>query len=134
MITQLFGTYQGMNDDGTIIVMTNGGIGYGIVVHDRDREILNVRGKDSEVFAYTRATYLETKVTLYGFLELDDKRVFDRVTALDGLGPATVLRLLSLLTKEQLKAAIDGKEVATLCKVPGIGKKTAEKIIDGVRL
>ena len=132
MITRLVGTYAGIDDDGSVIVMC-GCVGYAVRVSDRDRPLLAVRGQQSVALAI-RAVYREESQTLYGFVDADDRRAFDKVVKIDGCGPAVAMRLLSLLTVAQIKEAVFGKDAKALTKVPGVGAKMATKLIEGLVL
>lgn len=133
MISYLQGTTGGMEDDGAMTIIANG-VGYRVLVGDRDRDTLNKRGFGGDVVIYCRTTASENEIVVYGFLHGDDRRAFDRVTKLNGIGPVTALRLLSMLDAASLKKAVDSGNVAAICKVPGIGKKTAEKVVAELKL
>ena len=134
MISSLLGIHGGQDDDGAITVDV-AGVGYRVYVSDRDRETLNKRGVDSalpRLFCRTNAN--ENEVTIYGFISMDDRRAFDRLQKVDGVGVSTALRMLSVYDAPRLAACVAGGAVADLCKVPGVGKKTAEKICAQAKL
>lgn len=71
----------------------------------------------------------EDALQLFGFLTRDDLSVFKLLLTVNGIGPKAALGILSGLTADELRFAILGDDVATLSKAPGIGKKTAQKVI-----
>ena len=128
------GTYVGMDDDGRIEVECASGLTHGVKVSDRDRELINVRGYGSELHLHVREVVNENDVTLLGFVEMDDRRCFDGLVRVDGIGPGTAMRVLSLLSAERVIEAVREKHPTTFTGIPGIGPKTAKKIIEEVRL
>lgn len=133
MISYLSGTHGGMESDGAITAVVNG-VGYRVVVNDRDREIINKRGNGGEIVLYCRTTASENEIIVYGFLAELDRRAFDRLQKVDGVGPSTALRILSVMGFGLLDETVASKDVKEMCKIPGVGKKTAEKIIAQVKL
>lgn len=141
MISWLNGRSAGMDDDGAITVMC-GSVGYRVVVNDRDREIINVRGRGAEIELFCRSRANENDITVYGFLEVDDRRAFDKLVRVDGVGPATALRLLSVHDAGMLRTLINTARenensaiaVKPLLALPNIGKKMAKKLVDEVHL
>jgi holliday junction DNA helicase RuvA len=133
MISFLQGVHGGMEPDGAITVCV-GGVGYRVAVADRDRDKVNVRGVGGDVRLWCRTTASENEINIYGFLDEQDRRAFDRLLRVDGVGVSTALRLLSVLHATALKQIVASKQTAALCAVPGIGKKTADKIVEQVDL
>ncbi len=133
MITRLSGINGGMDDDGAIVVDVCG-VGYGVVVSDRDRGVINARGVRSAVELFIRAVYREDSATLYGFSSADDRRAFDRIRRAQQLGPGVAMKLLSRMSAAQLKVAFDSRDPDELKGIPGIGKETARRLVDKVRL
>lgn len=77
-------------------------------------------------------TYLQVKeddMQLYGFLTKDDLKIFRLLIGVNGIGPKAGLGVLSGLTADELRFAVLSDDVVTICKAPGIGKKTAQKLI-----
>lgn len=130
MISRLRGETGGMDDDGAVVVMCNG-VGYRVVVHDRDRTIINARGEggDVEIFARSIAKEPPEGVIVYGFLDVSDRRAFDHLLTVEGVGPSTALRLLSKIEHDDLKAAIINGDSKALQKIHGVGAKMSAKII-----
>ncbi|KRE52621.1 Holliday junction branch migration protein RuvA [Phycicoccus sp. Soil748] len=71
----------------------------------------------------------EDSLTLYGFASDEERDIFEQVQTVSGVGPRLALAMLSVLAPDRLRAAVTGADLATLTKVPGIGKKGAERIV-----
>lgn len=140
MISALRGYHGGMDADGGLIVFVRehpgawGGVGYRVLVNDRDRDKLNVKGPDGEVSLWCRTFSTENEVTIYGFLYEADRKAFSALLRVDGVGAVTALRLLSVYSCEHLKAYVSSKSAVALTKVPGIGRKTADKVVEQAKL
>ncbi len=137
MISGLDGTLADMDDDGALEITVTG-ITHRVYVNDRDREVINKRGLFSDVSLFCRTTVSENLITLYGFLDREDRRTFDKLRKVDGIGVATALRVLSVMDSAGFRAAIEGAALTgsqgALLKVPGIGAKLAAKIAAKVKL
>lgn len=83
----------------------------------------------STVLLYTTLIVREEGHTLYGFLSKVDKVLFEELIAVSGVGPKTALALIGHLAATELEQAIQEKNISLLCKIPGIGKKTAERMV-----
>src|SRR5699024_11189116 len=82
-----------------------------------------------EVTLYTHFVVREDVQQLYGFLNDAERQTFRTVIKITGIGPRTGLAILSGISAEQLASAVEEEDLNLLCKIPGIGKKTAERII-----
>jgi Holliday junction DNA helicase RuvA len=115
----------------TKVVVDVGGVGYGVFIplsaHGRLPQI------GEEIFLHLCQVIREDAHLLFGFLTEEEKDFFGRLTAISGIGPKTALALLGHLDLADLRAAIFGENSALLSKVPGIGKKTAERIVIELR-
>lgn len=109
-----------------IIVETNG-VGYEILIALSTASELPQTG--SEVLIHTNLIVREDSQTLYGFLNLEDKDLFNLLLNVNGIGPKTALNVIGFFSFENLAEAIHAKDIVTLAKVPGIGKKSAERLI-----
>ena len=76
---------------------------------------------------YTRVA--EDQLALFGFAEMQEKRLFEKLLTITGIGPKLAITVLSGIAPERLVNAIRGSDHATLTKIPGIGKKTAERVV-----
>ncbi len=108
---------------GWLVVDVNG-VGYEVLVPVRVAEAT----RDSVTLSVYTAVR-EDAITLYGFANSDEKAAFESLIGVSGIGPKLGLACLSGLTVDALARAINGGDVRTLSAVPGIGKKTAERLI-----
>jgi len=121
MISRLFGPVVDMDDNGRIVIDCRG-VGYDVVVHDRDRLTLNARrGTEQLVFVRTVVKEPPEGQVLYGFLDADDRRMFDRIIAVKGCGPAVAMKLLSVAPPSSVENAITN---GGTFNVRGVGPKT----------
>lgn len=88
---------------------------------------------ESEVMLYTSFIIRENSQALYGFLSLQERELFDEILNVSGIGPKTALNLIGHLPLNDLHRAITNHEITLICKVPGVGKKTAERLIIEMR-
>ncbi|MDO4411958.1 Holliday junction branch migration protein RuvA [Cutibacterium sp.] len=84
---------------------------------------------DQPMTLQTSLVVREDSLTLYGFVEADDRDAFELVQTASGVGPKLAAAIMSVLDASQLAAAISGEDESTLCRVPGIGRKGAAKMI-----
>ena len=112
-------------------VVLAGGVGYGVHVPLRVGERLPAPG--GEVELHIRQVFREDSADLYGFLESSERDLFDLLTKVSGIGPKTALTMLSRVPAETLAAGIASSDTAMLATCPGIGKKTAERIVVELR-
>lgn len=113
--------------DETGIILDNHGIGYRIFVPVSSMErSLNI---GQEVKLHTYLHIKEDAMQLYGFLSRDDLEVFQLLLGVNGVGPKAALAIISALGTDTLRFAVLSDDAATIAKAPGIGKKTAQKLI-----
>lgn len=109
------------------VILETQGVGYRLLVP------INLLGKlpslGSEVLLHASFVVREASQALYGFFSLEDRDMFETLINLSGIGPKTALNILGHLELTGLAEAISRSNVALLSKVPGIGKKTAERLI-----
>ncbi len=110
-----------------VVIQTDGGIGYEVAVPLGVFERLPARGARCALF--TELVVREDAWTLYGFDTTGERTIFQRLLGATGLGPRLALAILSTLGPERAVRSIQGKDVAALSTVVGIGKKRAEKLI-----
>ena len=109
------------------IVLESGNIGYNIMMPASSFDTQDLVGK--EVKIYTHLNVREDAMQLYGFLNLDELKTFRLLLGVYGIGPKAALGILSGLTTDELRFAVLSDDVKTISKAPGIGKKTAQKLI-----
>lgn len=109
------------------IVVEVGGVGYQVNVSFNTMSDLPGKGKDVFLHIYTHVR--EDTLQLYGFASEDEKRVFITLLGITGIGPKMALNILSGISHNDLLHAIETEDVASLCRIPGLGKKTAHRLI-----
>ena len=109
------------------VIIDNHGIWYRIFVPSSAFSGALPIGK--EVKIYTYLSVKEDAMQLYGFLTRDDLRMFRMLLGVNGIGPKAGLGILSALTADELRFAVLADDAASIAKAPGIGKKTAQKLI-----
>lgn len=112
-------------------VVEAGGVGYLVHVSAHTAAALPARG--AEIHLRTRQVVREDAITLYGFSDADELRLFDLVIGVSGVGPRLAIALLSGLKPAALARAIREEQVAAITTVPGIGRKTAERLVVELR-
>lgn len=103
-----------------------GGIGYDVAISVPTFSELGPEGSETSVHIHTHVR--EDALALYGFLHPQEKQLFERLLTVSGIGPKLAMTVLSLAAAEVV-SAIRGNDVARLTKIPGVGKKTAERMI-----
>jgi holliday junction DNA helicase RuvA len=126
MISQIAGKLQTKDLD-RVEVMTSGGVGYELAIPLGVYESLPKEGQS--VTLHTHLVVKEDGWQLFGFATPYERRVFQKVLAAKGVGPALALGMLSTLTAERLVRAIRDKDIPTLQSVPRVGRKKAEQLI-----
>ena len=124
MIAFVVGTVADIRDGQ--IVLENNGIGYRIFVPGSVTERLS---KGDEARIHTHLAVREDALTLYGFLSKEDLATFRMLLGVSGIGPKGALSVLSVMDADELRFAVLSDDSRTISKVPGIGKKTAQKLI-----
>ena len=109
------------------VVVDIGGIGYNVRISSKTAAILP--GINEEVKLYTYTCVREDAFYLYGFLTRDDLEIFKKLITVNGIGPKGGLAILSVMSADDLRFAIIAGDAAAISKAPGIGKKTAERVI-----
>jgi len=110
-----------------VVIQTDGGVGYAVAVPLGVFERLPARGSRCALF--TELVIREDAWTLFGFDTAQERAIFQRLLSASGLGPRLALAILSTLGPERAVRSIQGKDIAALSTVSGIGKKRAEKLI-----
>ena len=123
MISSLLGELQHKEDNSLVIAV--GGVGLRVAVPKGLAERLNVGDK---VFLHTHLIVRENELSLYGFESAEDRKLFTTLLGVDGVGPKVALSVLSTLTLDAIQRAIFSDDPDLLSRVPGVGKKTAQKM------
>ena len=124
MLALLTGTVADLAADHAVI--TCGGVGYQVFCPTRSLGAL-VQGKEATL--HTHLAVREDALTLYGFTEVSEKRIFNLLLTVSGVGPRMALSLLSTWSGAEVMSAIHTGQPGMLAKASGVGKKLAEKII-----
>jgi Holliday junction DNA helicase RuvA len=124
MIAFLAGTVAHKSTDR--IYLDVGGVGYELLTSTRTLSGLPPRGE--EVLIYTHLHVRENEVSLFGFASEEEKASFQALIDVSGVGPKVALAVLSTLEPRMLAAAVASDDYALLSSVPGIGKKTAQRL------
>lgn len=124
MIAFVRGTAVDMTDNSVIVEA--GGIGYEIYMTGTDLSQIHM---GEEVKIHTYFNVREDAMQLYGFRSKDDLQMFKLLLGVNGVGPKAAVGVLAGITADELRFAILSDDVKTLSKAPGIGKKTAQKLI-----
>jgi Holliday junction DNA helicase RuvA len=124
MIAFVKGTVDQVLDDSVII--ENNGIGYNIFT---TTSVLSSLRSGSEVKLYTYLNVREDAMNLYGFSKTDDLKVFKLLITVSGIGPKAGLAILSVMTGIDLRYAVMAGDSKAISKAPGVGSKTAQKVI-----
>lgn len=123
MITTLEGNLASKASDH--VVVTVGGVGIEVFAPFTTIEKL----QSERVYLYTRLVVREESLTLYGFATAGEREVFDAVLKISGIGPKLAVAILSTLSVDNLRSAVANDRPEIISRVPGIGKKTAQKIV-----
>lgn len=124
MIATLRGEVTQIEDNALVVEI--GGVGLRLLVPAPLRGRLRV---GEGVLLYTRLIVREDALTLYGFETQADRDLFNLLLGVDGVGPKAALSVLSTLTIDAVQRAVFAEEADLLSRVPGVGKKTAQKIV-----
>ncbi|MGH2378183.1 MAG: Holliday junction branch migration protein RuvA [Candidatus Limnocylindria bacterium] len=123
MIAQVRGTIVSRGADH--VVLDVAGVGYKVFVPRQPER--------NEVLLYTHHAVREDGQFLYGFATREELALFELLTSVSGVGPRAALALLSISRTADLAAAIAGGDIAALARAPGVGKKTAERLVVDLR-
>jgi Holliday junction DNA helicase RuvA len=103
------------------------GVGYDVTISVATFTSLPAEGGETSLHIYTNVR--EDQIALFGFSDMQEKRLFERLIAVSGIGPKLAITVLSGIASDRLVTAIRASDHATLTRIPGIGKKTAERVV-----
>ena len=109
------------------IVLEVGGVGYVVAV--TPRTLTDLPGFGEEAVLHTHLHVREDQLALYGFDAAADKDLFGLLLGVSGVGPKVAMAILATMTYEQLSIAVAADDIAALTSVPGIGKRSAQKLL-----
>lgn len=108
-------------------VIDVGGVGYRVYTPSSTRARLPEAGREAKIYTYLHVR--EDALTLYGFTSEDEYQLFELLLGVSGVGPKVALGILSGVTPEGFRRAVVFEDLATLTNIPGVGKKTAQRLI-----
>jgi holliday junction DNA helicase RuvA len=109
------------------VIVEAGGVGYDVTISIPTFTALPAEGAETALHIHTQVR--EDLLALFGFIELAEKRLFERLITVSGVGPKLAVTILSGLSPETTVAAIRGHDHAMLTRIPGVGKKLAERLV-----
>lgn len=124
MIAQLTGTVRHLTTEKVILEV--GGVGYAISITPRTSSQITM---GSVLTLSTTLVVREDSLTLFGFLDSHDRDVYETLQTVTGIGPKVALAITGALTPDDLARAIASEDIASIEKVPGIGRKGAQRLI-----
>jgi len=107
-------------------IVEAGGVGYDVIITVPTFSELPAAGAEVALHIHTHVR--EDALSLYGFMRPDEKQLFEKLTTVSGIGPTLAVKILSGVATADLVGAIRGSDLARLTKIPGIGRKTAERM------
>lgn len=114
-------------NEGDTLVVENNGIGYEIIVPTFSAQKLLSKG--GEVTVYTYMSVREDGISLFGFESREEKAFYQKLISVSGIGPKAAISILSSITPSELVTAVLSSDAAAIAKAPGVGKKTAQRVI-----
>lgn len=130
MIAQLTGTLA-RKDAAGVVLVTGDGVGYGVAVPVTTLTDLPALGEEVTLYTYTYVR--EDTLALYGFTGPAEQRLFSQLLGVSGIGPKVALAILSISNPDDIRAAISAGDAEFISSVPGIGQKTADRVIVDLR-
>jgi holliday junction DNA helicase RuvA len=108
-------------------IVETGGVGYDITISVPT--FSELPGVGAEVALHVHTHVREDSIALYGFLRTAEKQLFEKLISVSGIGPKLAITILSGMAADEMAGAIRGNDVARLTRIPGIGRKTAERLV-----
>ena len=125
MIAFVRGIIEEITED--IVILDTGGIGYNINISGQTAASLPGIGREVKLYTYTCVR--EDAFLLYGFMRRDELQIFKKLITVNGIGPKGGLAILSVMSADDLRFAIISGDAKAIAKAPGIGAKTAGRVI-----
>jgi Holliday junction DNA helicase RuvA len=108
-------------------IVETGGVGYDVTISVPT--FSDLPGIGGEVTLHIHTHVREDLIALYGFLRPAEKQLFEKLITVSGIGPKLAITILSGMAADEMVSAIRGNDIARLTRIPGIGKKTAERMV-----
>ena len=125
MIRYIKGTLEMIEEDA--VILDNQGIGYRILVSPKLMDRLPVMGGEMKLYTYLNVR--EDAMQLFGFGNVDELEIFQMLITVSGIGPKAGLSILGTLSADDIRFAVLADDAAAIAKAPGVGAKTAKKVI-----
>jgi Holliday junction DNA helicase RuvA len=125
MFAYLKGIIEEITEDNLVIDVNN--VGYNVRISSGTAQLLPPKGEEIKIYTYTLVR--EDMFCLYGFLTRDDLEIFRKLITVSGIGPKGGLSILSVMDSDSLRYAIISGDAKAISKAPGIGARSAERII-----
>ena len=125
MFAYIRGTLTDIDD--SIVIIENNGVGYGI--NTSMNTIRQLPALGTEIKLNTKLIPKEDSLTLYGFYDKEELKMFELLLCVSGIGPKGALAILSTMTVSDIRFAVAGGDSKAFAAAPGVGKKTAERVI-----
>lgn len=109
------------------LILESAGVGYDVTISVATFSGLPAEGAEAALFIYTHVR--EDIIALYGFLRRDEKQLFERLIGVSGIGPKLAITVLSGMAADALVTALRDNNITALTRIPGVGKKTAERMV-----
>ncbi|HWC18393.1 MAG TPA: Holliday junction branch migration protein RuvA [Terriglobales bacterium] len=111
----------------THLILEAGGVGYEVAISVPSFSGLPSQGGEISLHIYTHVR--EDVLALYGFLRREEKQLFERLIGVSGIGPKLAMMVLSGIAADDLVSALRSNDLSALTRIPGVGKKTAERMV-----
>jgi holliday junction DNA helicase RuvA len=111
------------------VIIDVGGVGYRVALTPATAAVLMTAGSGAETTLYVHTHVREDAIVLYGFVHDDERRCFEVLLGSHGVGPALALAIMAALSPAALSTAVLEEDLETLCTVPGVGRKTAARLL-----
>jgi Holliday junction DNA helicase RuvA len=108
-------------------IVEAGGVGYDVAISVPTFTALPAVGAEAALHIHTQVS--DDAIALFGFLEREEKRLFERLITVSGVGPKLAIKMLSGLSSDRTVQAIKAQDHAQLTRIPGVGKKLAERLV-----
>lgn len=125
MIAFVKGRVEDLTDENVVIEV--GGIGYNVKISTGTAAVIPGMGEEIKLYTYTSVR--EDAFQLFGFLSKDELEIFKKLITVNGIGPKGGLSILSVMSADDIRFAVVSGDAKMIAKAPGIGKKTAERVI-----
>jgi holliday junction DNA helicase RuvA len=109
------------------VILEAAGVGYEVTISVPSFSGLPAEGAEVSLYIHTHVR--EDTLALYGFLRREEKQLFERLIGVSGIGPKLAITVLSGIAADALVTALRGNDLASLTRIPGVGKKTAERMV-----